>query len=331
MSTTEIAMIEKTLAPLAPRFADVLARSGITPERLIRTVVISVERLPALLDCTRQSIINAAMSAAVLGLEVDGVTGQAYLIPFAGQAQLVIGYKGYNTLAARSGYTINGEVVREGDDFEFALGTGGFIRHRPKLGGDGRIIAAWAIATSLDRPPIIGTPLSVKDINAVKDRSPGAKKSSSPWNDPIIGYPAMAAKTAKRRLARAMPMNIMQLAARMDEAHEEQGAHAFIDARGALVVEGEVLPIVAKDAPVILAPRYIVLGSDGREVEKPTFEQWQLAWAQALQRMPSVERLNAFLDRHKPILDALRGNHRDEIDRIERAAIELREAFAGGV
>jgi RecT family len=32
------------------------------------------------------------MSAACLGLEVDGVTGQAYLLPFKGKAQLVIGY-----------------------------------------------------------------------------------------------------------------------------------------------------------------------------------------------------------------------------------------------
>ena len=41
-------------------------------------------------------------------LEVDGVTGQAFLIPFKGRAQLVIGYKGFNTLAARSGLTVTG-------------------------------------------------------------------------------------------------------------------------------------------------------------------------------------------------------------------------------
>jgi phage RecT family recombinase len=72
------------------------------------------------------------MSAACLGLEVDGVTGQAYLIPFKGRAQLVVGYKGYNTLAARSGITITGAVVREGDEFDYQLGSAAFVRHKPK-------------------------------------------------------------------------------------------------------------------------------------------------------------------------------------------------------
>jgi hypothetical protein len=34
----------------------------------------------------------------------------------------------------------------------------------------------------------------------------------------------MCEKTVKRRLARSMPLNMMQLAARMDEALDEQGA-----------------------------------------------------------------------------------------------------------
>ena len=97
-----LAILEKQFEPLAPRFAQVLPAS-LPVERLIRTVMVSVERLPKLMECDRQSLFNAAMSAACLGLEVDGVTGQAFLIPFAGKAQLVIGYKGYSTLAARSG------------------------------------------------------------------------------------------------------------------------------------------------------------------------------------------------------------------------------------
>jgi recombination protein RecT len=231
--------IEKQLTLLAPNFAQVLPKH-LPAERLIRTVVVSCERLPALLDCDRQSIFSAAMSAAVLGLEVDGVTGQAYLIPFKGRAQLVIGYKGFNTLAARSGITISGGVVREGDEFEFELGSAAFVRHRPKLGSKGRLIAAYATATAKDRPPVV-TVLDIDELNAVKGRSPGAKRSDSPWNDSIIGFPAMCEKTAKRRLARAMPLNVMQLAARMDEAFDEQGHPAHIDPDRNVVIEGEVI------------------------------------------------------------------------------------------
>ena len=150
---SELVALEQQLKPLAPHFAQVLGKT-MPVERLMRTIMISVERLPMLLQCDRQSIFNAAMSAACLGLEVDGVTGQAYLIPFKGRAQLVIGYKGFNTLAARSGITITGAVVREGDEFDYQLGSSAFVRHVPTLGNKGRIVAAWATATALQRPPM---------------------------------------------------------------------------------------------------------------------------------------------------------------------------------
>src|SRR5215472_2936865 len=143
--SNELTILEQQMKPLAPRFAEALG-SVMPVERLMRTVMISVERLPSLLDCDRQSVFNAAMTAACLGLEVDGVPGQAYLIPFKRRAQLVIGYKAMNTLAARSGITITGAVVREGDIFDYDKGQG-FITHKPKLGEPGRrIIAAWAKA-----------------------------------------------------------------------------------------------------------------------------------------------------------------------------------------
>ena len=235
----DIAILEGQLKPLSPRFAEVLGQS-MPVERLIRTVVLSVERLPRLLECDRQSLFNAAMSAAVLGLEVDGVTGQAFLIPFKNRAQLVIGYKGYNTMAARSGITITGKVVREGDKFDYDLAEG-WVMHKPELGNKGRIIAAWAKAAASGRPAIVEV-LSIDELMAVKAKSPGAARSDSPWNDPTIGFPAMCEKTVKRRLARSLPLNIMHLAARMDEAVDEQGHPAHISPDKSVVIDGEVLP-----------------------------------------------------------------------------------------
>lgn len=239
----DLVVLEEQLKPLSPHFAQVLPR-GLSPDRLIRTVLVSVERLPALLKCDRQSLFNAAMSAAVLGLEVDGVTGQAYLLPFGGRAQLVVGYKGYTTLAARSGITITGAVVRAGDEFDYQLGSAAYVRHKPK-GSKGAITHAWACAQSLDRPAVVEV-LDIDELLAVKARSPGAKRSDSPWNDPAIGFPAMCQKTAKRRLARSMPLNIMQQAARMDEAVDEQGASAWISPDKGVVIDGEF-----SDAPQI--------------------------------------------------------------------------------
>lgn len=234
----DLAILESQLVPLAPHFAQVLG-NRMPVERLTRTILISCERAPKLLGCDRQSLFNAAMSAAVLGLEVDGVSGQAFLIPFKERAQLVIGYKGYNTMGARSGYTITGACVREGDTFEYELGTSPYVRHRPRIIG-GRITHAYATATSLTLTPIVSV-LSIDDIIAIKNKSPGAKKPDSPWNEPAIGFPAMAEKSAKRRLARSMPLNIVQLAARLEEAFDEQGNAAWIHPERGVQIDGEVL------------------------------------------------------------------------------------------
>jgi phage RecT family recombinase len=211
-------------------------------DRLMRTIIISAERNSDLLTCNRQSLINSAMTFAVLGLEVDGVTGQGFLVPFKGFVQPVIGYLGYNTLGARSGYTITGRVVREGDGLDFDE-SAGVVRHYRKLGGEAgpdkrRIMAAWARAAARDRPPIVRV-MSIDELLAVKAKSPRGDKP--PWADTEVGYPAMCEKTVKRRLRRDMPLNVYQQAARMDEAFEEQGAHSWIHPDKGVVVDGEVI------------------------------------------------------------------------------------------
>lgn len=227
----DLALLETEFRPLIPHLAQALA-GRMPPERLVRTVLVSCERTPKLLHCTRQSIFNGAMTFAILALEVDGVTGQGYLLPFKGFAQPVIGYRGYNTLGARGGLTITGEVVREGDDFDYQLGTGAYVRHKPKLGNAGRIIAAWAAAESRERPAVVSV-LGLGDLEAVRARSPAGDRKESPWNDPLVGLPAMYSKTAKRRLSRSTPLAMMQpefhLAAVMEEAFEERGRISYID------------------------------------------------------------------------------------------------------
>jgi phage RecT family recombinase len=297
----DLAVIEHTLLKLEPRFAQVLSATGIAPERIIRTVMVSLERLPALLDCSQQSIINAAMSAACLGIEVDGVTGQGFLIPFAGRAQLVIGYKGMNTMAARSGFTVNAGLVREGDSFDYQLGSGGFVRHKPLLGNKGKIIAAWAIASAPGRSDIIVPPLSIDELMAVKAKSPGARKADSPWNDPAIGFPAMCEKTAKRRLGRALPLNVMVLGAAMDEAHEERGKYAYIHPDKGLVIDGEATPVAqpGTGAPNLERPRFAIALSDGSERSFPTAEQWQGFVRQAAAKIRDAGDLDAFDERNR--------------------------------
>ena len=84
--SNDLAVFEKQLEPLAPRFEAVLGAT-MPVERLTQTAVICVERNPKLLQCKRQTLFNACLTFATLGLEIDGATGQGFIIPFGDTAR----------------------------------------------------------------------------------------------------------------------------------------------------------------------------------------------------------------------------------------------------
>jgi|GEM_PF-3230757 len=302
MSGNQLVTYERNLNSLQTTFADVLTGSGIAPERLIRTVLISLERTPKLMECSQQTVINAAVTFGVLGLEVDGVTGQGFMIPFRERAQPIIGYKGYNTLAARSGISIKGAVVREGDVFEFDLAAADPIRHTFDMFAPGRlskrIVGAWALGVSKDRPAVPAV-MTIDELLDVKASSPGARKSDSPWNNEKIGFPAMCEKTVKRRLARAMPLNVMQHAAAMEEAFEERGKYSYISKDKGVVVDGDFRTVGDTQPPAedeIMTERgaFTVFKPSGAGVPCNTIEEWRGKMLRAIEAMQQAEQLSAF-------------------------------------
>lgn len=307
---------EHALAPMLPVYTDLL-RGIMDPRRLIRTVLISIEKTPELAKCTMPSIVNAATSLAVLGLEADGMTGQGYLIPFRNKgvpmAQPVVGYKGYNTLAWRAGYTINGGIVREGDDFDWAEGTGAFVRHKKKAGSGNRpILWAWAVAESTGHPSMVQV-MSLQDILAVKAKSPGAKRYDSPWNDEAIGFPAMAEKTVKRRLARSMPMNTMQLAAAMEQGFEEQGNISYIRPDGALMQATIETPTAPTEDDIL--PRYVVIMANNEEKVLPDLPTWQRQWQAILSKYADrPTHIEHYRAKNAAAIEGLRRHHPQEVD-----------------
>ncbi|HER0072993.1 TPA: recombinase RecT [Streptococcus pyogenes] len=67
----------------------------------------------SLKSASNKSIYAAAMKAAVLNLPIEPSLGKAYLVPYKGQAQFQLGYKGLIELAQRSGQykNINAGIV----------------------------------------------------------------------------------------------------------------------------------------------------------------------------------------------------------------------------
>jgi hypothetical protein len=247
------------------------------------------------------------------------------MLPFKQKAQPVIGYKGYNTLGGRSGFTINGATVREGDDFDYELGSSGFVKHRPQLGAgrNRRIIGTWATASRPGHAPIVQI-LDIDDILFIKGRSPGAKRSDSPWNDKDIGFPAMAEKSAKRRLARSLPLNLMVTAAAMEEAFDEQGKHSFIHPEKGLVVEGVAQHVGAPQpgegpSAESIEQRRFVIHKAKQDVFSNTIEDWRARMLLAIESIRVLDFLDHFRELNEGEMDQLRDEFPDAVNAVGNA------------
>lgn len=89
----------------------------------ITSVVSAVQANPALQECTKQSILSAALLGESLKLSPSPQLGQYYMVPFQNrkeginEAQFILGYKGFLQLAIRSGQykKINVLPIKEGE------------------------------------------------------------------------------------------------------------------------------------------------------------------------------------------------------------------------
>lgn len=125
----------------------------LTPERFTRIALTALSNTPKLYECTKWSFMGALMNAAQLGLEVNTVLGQAYLIPYFNgktkklECQFQIGYKGLIDLAYRSGEVamIQANIVYESDVYEYELGLNPVLKHVPALKNRGEMLGAYAV------------------------------------------------------------------------------------------------------------------------------------------------------------------------------------------
>ncbi len=64
-----------------------------------------------------QSIFNAGIASAILGLPIEKNLGFSYIVPYGSKAQFQIGYKGFIQLALRTGQykLINSTAIKEGE------------------------------------------------------------------------------------------------------------------------------------------------------------------------------------------------------------------------
>lgn len=199
----------------------------ITPDRMARVALTAIRTTPALLECSIDSLMAGVIQSAQLGLE-PGILGHAYYVPYnkkireqgkadrwVKEAQFQIGYKGLVELMMRSGryQTINGDVIREHDAFEFEQGYEEKLKHVPNFEKPGRVIAVYAyyILKNGGRRARVFT---VADVERIRRRSKNSgfnedgsenKKANVPW---VTDWEEMAKKTVLRNLSKIAPMSI---------------------------------------------------------------------------------------------------------------------------
>lgn len=223
----------------------------IKAERMIRIVLGSIRKTPRLAECELRSLLGAVMVSAQLGLEPDGTLGEAYLVPYGKECQLIPGYKGLMKLARQSGQvsSIAARAVHERDHFLFEFGLNEKLEHRPYAGGDspGELTWVYAIARLRDGGVHLDV-MSRADVEKIRDKSQGyqaAKKynKQTPWDD---HFDEMAKKTVVRRLCKMLPSSVeLSRAVAMDEAADRGVGQGLTEA---LAMDGIDVPLIEGEA-----------------------------------------------------------------------------------
>ena len=109
------------------RFEELLDTSA---PSFISSILTIFNSNPKLRECNPNSILTAAGIAAALKLPINPGLGFAHIVPYKGQAQFQLGWRGYLQLAMRSGQyrTLNSGAVREGQIADIDFVTGEIIR-----------------------------------------------------------------------------------------------------------------------------------------------------------------------------------------------------------
>lgn len=173
----------------------------IKPDRFLRIALTAFSKTPKLRDCTKESLLSCLIDCSQLGIEPDG--RKAHLIPYGNVCTLIIDYKGLVDLARRSGEVayIHADVVCEKDVFEYAFGSGAFLRHVPALKDRGPATQVYSFVKLKDGSEDFCV-MNKEEIEAVRGRSKASK--NGPW---VTDWNEMAKKTAFRRHSKWLPLS----------------------------------------------------------------------------------------------------------------------------
>lgn len=190
---------------------------GVEAKQLIRDAMTVLSTNPGLARCDPKSVLGALMTCSQLGLR-PGVLGQAWVIPFKGKGQLIVGYKGLIDLAQRSGdiASISARIAYEADHFDYEYGLEERLVHRPYRAGDrGKAVAYYCVIKTRNGGTMWDV-LERADAERHRDKFAMTRKDGRVVGVWLDHFDAMALKT--------VIMRVLKLAPRSTELHQAMAA-----------------------------------------------------------------------------------------------------------
>lgn len=217
-------MISTQIAAALPRML-----AGSAP-RMVRCLLTECSRNAILLDCTPKSLFGAVVQAAQLGLEVGGPAGQCYLVPRRDKgiwkANLQVGYRGFLTLAHRSGQVrrFAPRLVRAGDKFGIEYGTDQKLVHVPNMDALDAPVTGYYAAVELVNG---GHDFEYRTLRQIEEHRDKYASSRDFW---AKNFDEGGKKTCVLYLAKRVPLSVEWQRAAGIELEAEAGIEQNLDA-----------------------------------------------------------------------------------------------------
>ena len=199
------------IAKQDPRAAELSAMVGEQSRDRTLSIMREIMRSEGLASCGRGSVLSAVHTIAGWGLDPAPSLGQAYVVPFKGQATPILGYRGMITLLARCGITVTAAILRN-DDIDQARWSAHYdgawrVRWRPSPFGDDSspVLGAFAVFAAGDH--VVHVEQIRSDDQHVRKLESSARPGS-PWRNDRL---AMLRKTAIRRGFSQLPLDTPQI------------------------------------------------------------------------------------------------------------------------
>lgn len=309
---TRMASLRTVMMANADKLSPIML-GGMDAPRAISQALASFTSNPKLLEAAAKNpaaLFSAIGLAASMGWACDGITGQAYLVPYKDKVTLIPGYKGMRDLVERTGqYRVRLESVHEGDEFEFI---DGWTPPKHVKDRDGQrlfkpVTDVYTIAKSRDgRDEYLVFHMTVAQCIAHRDRySENWKRykgDKNPWNEKNPGFRVMCMKCP---LLEAIHRGDLPLSVE-DKRMRATVDMAVAEHRGAEIVSIETQGFLTDDTPL---PE---TGADAME----TLPTWHTIFTEALASSSTPEQAT---DHYKGL-----GTLSDEEDAIACKMLQAR-------